>query len=356
MSVAATAVAGCAVGADATPTWIAMAAQTEVNAVWGAADDDAWIVGSRGGECVIARWNGVRATEIEHPPCGPALAVRGTSASDVWITTGGRESALQVLHWDGSALTVRYSEPAPARMLLAISTVGAGDVWFAGGTSRGESAGGGGDYPWVLHWDGARWDESPALRLQHNGSTASYARAIVARANGELWIEVPQREHWRHAAGAPLDQWTVASEPANGGAATVLVDAADGGVWTAFKQINVWDGGAGSFVRASEFGDAPATLQQGIALDREHAWFATELGVGPERCTSSGSAFSGISVNCGPSQRLAAIARWNGAAWSTTTLPEAYANARVAWREPTSGALWVRAMGKIGRLEASQLR
>ncbi|MBL8685469.1 MAG: hypothetical protein JNK05_40210 [Myxococcales bacterium] len=349
----------CAAHPEVVPASVALAADVSVASVWGAADNDVWIVGARNNECVIARWNGVTATEVAHPPCGWALAVHGTSASNVWVTTGGIDAPLRVLRWDGSAWSEAWSEPAPARTLRVIAATGPDDVWFAGGVSRTSSIGRPTtDRPWLLHWNGRAFEESPELDLRSTptSSPSTSPSGLVARANGELWLNGTNREVWHHAPGAPLTEWQFISPRTSGLSTDTLVDVADGSVWATSVTFTEWDSATRTFAPSSAAPQAPAALGRGVALDRSNAWFSTSIGVGPEQCSTSGSAFSGIGRSCGPSMILPAIARWNGAAWSTTTMPADFASGRVVWREPTSGALWIVARGRVGRVQRSQLR
>ncbi len=98
--------------------------------VWGAADDDVWIVGQGG---AILHWNGAALGPVESAVDArtPLLTVAGRAADDVYAV-GGLGNAV-VVHYDGSGWT-RLSDPAfdSAPGLAGVSVDADGTAFLVG--------------------------------------------------------------------------------------------------------------------------------------------------------------------------------------------------------------------------------
>jgi hypothetical protein len=106
-------------------------------ALWGAAPNDLWAVGSGGS---IRHWDGSSWTEEVSPTTSSLFEIWGSAADNVWAV--GAQGA--VVHWDGMTWTLNDTFPSP-QILQAVWTTGPNDVWAAGANRT------------AAHWDGALW-------------------------------------------------------------------------------------------------------------------------------------------------------------------------------------------------------
>ena len=124
------------------------------------------LVGTKG---AIAHWDGRALSAAKSPATKTLLAVRGTSATDVWAL--GEE----LVHWDGTTWTV---VDAPKKGLWR-GLCGAGkELWAVGGhPSRGPRS-----ESTLMRWrDGAWKPESP---IEGEPGLSS----CVVTSSGELWV------------------------------------------------------------------------------------------------------------------------------------------------------------------------
>jgi hypothetical protein len=101
--------------------------------LWGATDDDVWIVG-RGG--VVLRWDGRDLTPYDSPTDGDLESVWGSGPDDVWATGPGG-----MIRWDGRAWSMVTASATRAR-LDDVWALDACDAWAVGtsGTALRRSA------------------------------------------------------------------------------------------------------------------------------------------------------------------------------------------------------------------------
>lgn len=117
------------------------------NSVSAIANNDVWIVGSRG---LVLHWDGTAWTQVPQPLRGLSYSLNAVTAktnTDVWAVggadTGGANPPI-VMHWDGSTwrlISVPITEPAQLFYDVAVTS---DEVWAVGGTLSGVENG-----PWL---------------------------------------------------------------------------------------------------------------------------------------------------------------------------------------------------------------
>ena len=150
-----------------------------VNAIWGCATDDVWIVGP-----VVTHWDGHQLSYVEMPISpGGFRTVWGSGCHDVWA--GFIDDSLgsgRIARWDGAAWRTTESRPAEQ-----IAGTGADDVWSL---AQGQ----------LFQWSGlgaAMPRDSRALTLFSVGATAvgamsdSHAISVFSRGGATLPVPAP---------------------------------------------------------------------------------------------------------------------------------------------------------------------
>lgn len=138
-----------------------------LRALWGASDNDVWVVGDGG---LILRWNGIDVTRVDSPTYADLSDVWGSGPGDVWATGYGA-----LLHWDGARWSSWTSTVTDAHL---------NDVW-------GTDAGSGGPDVWAVGLGGT------ILRRAH-GSWSVVASGVAV-------------DLWGVAGSSPTDVWFVGS-------------------------------------------------------------------------------------------------------------------------------------------------
>jgi hypothetical protein len=123
--------------------------------VWGAADDDVWIVGIG---CAF-HWDGTTFREVDVGG-KPLLAVSGTASDDVWAVGGLVDTYLSyqgvILHWDGSAWSTAATS---IKGLTAVHAAARDAAWAVGSYEASNRI----PHGVVLRWDGSAWATEVAL-------------------------------------------------------------------------------------------------------------------------------------------------------------------------------------------------
>ena len=294
---------------------------------------------------------------------GVYTSVAALSASDGWavgwVGSGEYEAQLLVRHWDGTSWErVPAPHPGAASSLRSVSAVAPDDVWAVGQYHVGD----GHNRPLVLHWDGTSWQRTPITRV-HGG-----ASGVSVLAADDVWVVgVPDRsihpswaEHWDGSSWAPLalpshgaldavdavaddDVW-VAGTVGTGDDST-LVEHWDGASWTVEKTANpdpfhnVFQGisatstgdvfaagwcGHEEVRRAAQAAGGCGDSGQALLAER---WTGTRFTALAPPDIPDRSSFNGVDATSAGSAWFAGwagssalIARWDGTAWSTTTL------------------------------------
>ncbi len=351
------ALGGCAAVPEVDATPVAGDAISHRSLIWGASDNEAWIVGTHApsNAGAIARWDGQRATLVSHPPFVVPRVIAGTSARDVWVVTDGVMQPAQVLRWNGEQWSIVHTFEQSGLSIDSIVALAPDNVWIGGSTRTMINRANTQFTPWLARWDGTRFEQNlfnPTMQPR-----AQVVHSLVVHADGEAWLRASaDRATYHHPAGAPLTEWQrIADRESNGRGE--LIGASDGAVLLMNTQLSRWNDASQSFEPTSTAAllsaNGPA---RGVALGVNDVWTGGVEAYGPERCGLSGGALGGISWQCSPAGYFPALLHWNGARWSSTSLSPNFRPPHILWREPTSGALWVGDGALMGRVRADQLR
>jgi hypothetical protein len=119
--------------------------QGGLNAVWGSAADDVWVVGSDG---VIFHFDGKTLQPVPSTTTRSLHALSGTGPDDIWAA--GDEGT--TLHWDGNRF--EFIERWEIATILGINAIAPDNVWIVGliPTDR---------VGFVRHYDGVEWSTAP---------------------------------------------------------------------------------------------------------------------------------------------------------------------------------------------------
>jgi hypothetical protein len=150
-----------------------------LNGIWGASDNDIWIVGGNG---TLLHWEGFWKP-IPSPTMFNLTSVWGSSADQVWAVG----DATTVLKWNGVSWTPITVPGVPtSRLLWKVWGSGPNDVWVVG------------DSGLILNWNGFQWtvSNSNTTRLLFDvwGTAPDNVWAMgytsVRRYNGSTWLTV----------------------------------------------------------------------------------------------------------------------------------------------------------------------
>jgi hypothetical protein len=133
--------------------------------VWGTAGPRAVYVASSSG-AAIHRYDGATWTTLPEFD-GEPIALRGSSASDIWVATRGGP----LMHWNGTAWTNRSPAGTSIRFL---DVNAANDVWAIGHASNDPGTG------VIAHYDGATWTQWVTAQEIYN--------AIASAAPNDAWV------------------------------------------------------------------------------------------------------------------------------------------------------------------------
>jgi hypothetical protein len=120
-----------------------------VDSFWVGAEDQAWVVGSRG----AVRWNGRDWLRAEAPPRTGLLQVTATSIDDAWFL-GVRDGAVDgeavgtIVHWDGTVMHEVYA--MKHGKFVSLWANAPDDVWASSDSLAPDAE------PSV-HWNGKEW-------------------------------------------------------------------------------------------------------------------------------------------------------------------------------------------------------
>ncbi len=183
-------------------TWKTMFDQDgnyEFLGAWGASDSDVWFAGGNGS---LVHWDGANMTPMPLSTQDSLFAVRGSSATDVWLA-GNTNEDLTVRHWNGSAWSVAYTGSG---FITSLYVASPSDVWGVGWEGS------------AVHYDGSTWTSMTLPRDVGSiwGSSASDIWAVgyfgaVLHYDGAAWSFVPiTEESFAGVSGSgALDVWMV---------------------------------------------------------------------------------------------------------------------------------------------------
>jgi hypothetical protein len=146
-------------------------------ALYAAADNDIWAVGTEANAGAVLHWDGGAWSHAQDASLPPLYAVAGSSANDVWVGGGSFQSIALYRHMNGGWQAApdgvsSTSAEGPIRALLVESPT-AIHVATDGVNFRD-----------LLLFDGARWsDEDQQLIFSASAQVVS----LVAAPNGDIW-------------------------------------------------------------------------------------------------------------------------------------------------------------------------
>ncbi|MCA1845243.1 MAG: hypothetical protein LC792_19035, partial [Actinobacteria bacterium] len=162
------------------------------------APDDAWAVGS-----IVEHWDGTRWSIAYVPPPGQHFnAVDADASDDVWAVGGYFQPF--VAHWDGASWA---ESPAPVvppgqSPIASVAAVSDMDVWIVGTAAAPPPQKIGHNHAFARRWDGTVWH--PAVLpnvLPREGLEGLGLEAVAARGPDDVWLlgsmlRRPVTEHW----------------------------------------------------------------------------------------------------------------------------------------------------------------
>ncbi len=184
-----------------------------LDGVWGAAPNDVWAVGERGG---ARHYDGRSWTPASVGTIVDLQSISGSAADDVWAV--GAHGT--IVHWDGQAWHEARSKTRTD--LFAVWVGGRDDAWVTGAEGT------------ILHWDGATWEAVPS-------PTRHGIARIAASSPHDIWAsgDTGTLVHYDGKAWSRIDVGT--NENLNG-----VYPAAADDVWVVgfHSVIRHWDGKA----------------------------------------------------------------------------------------------------------------
>lgn len=188
-------------------TAVPLPAGTVMEGVSASSTRDAWAVGyTPDGTPQSARWSGAdgegrwTAVPVHAPDPSYPRAVDARSADDAWIVGGAGRPVRRAMawHWDGSAWrpvrvpAVPGIAPGVSSELVAVSALAADDVWAVGVSG---SAGGdvGSTRSLVVHWDGRTWSGEVPMPggegvAGESADSGSVLSDVAALGPDDVWV------------------------------------------------------------------------------------------------------------------------------------------------------------------------
>lgn len=321
--------AGAAAGASCTPTWRLVTTpagqdtQPVLTSVTELSAHDLWMTGDDGPAPWVLRSNGKSVEAATPPPAipGEAYTIGKTSfASDSegWALAGGVTSFAERWHggrWTMTQLAVSPDPVNKGQFLSDLATLSADDAWAVGDTYQaGKNIFPGATLLGALieHWDGTGWTIVANPVAERAGASLN---AIDARSATDVWAVgrqddgnggvVPLAEHFDGIS------WTVVPTPA--GAPPAALDAvsatAVNDVWAVGGQTQA--GTANTAVPFVEHFDGTAWHVATGLPDVGNAKLTGVYASGPDDVWALAQIPGAANL----------LLHWDGASWSTTTLP-----------------------------------
>lgn len=171
----------------------------QLMAVSGTGPDDIWAVGwdydARNGyiRAIFVHWNGSEWSASRTPGLTPSLgianSVTAVSSNDVWAAGEAADGPEDITwHFDGTTWT-QIPAPSPDSSestvdhLEGISSSRSGNIWAAGYEVTNVDAKE--IIPYVLHWDGNKWDLTYVPNPNEYGS---YLFGVLVISDSDVWI------------------------------------------------------------------------------------------------------------------------------------------------------------------------
>jgi hypothetical protein len=245
--------------------------ESTLRAVSAVSPSDIWAVGQyfdgTALRTLTVHWDGAAWTQVPSPNVSGTtidnlVAVRATSATDVWAvgnyTNSSNVSQTLIVHWNGSAWALVPSPdpggPARDQELDSVAGVSAKDAWAVGFYYNG-----GFDQSIILHWNGTSWKQQKSpdpgsqgtflYGVRASSPTNAWAagssyngtadKTLIVHWNGSAWKQVKtpnpggpaQSNDLSAAAVTPTGDAWAAGEFATGTGMRTLVLHLDGPAW-----------------------------------------------------------------------------------------------------------------------------
>jgi hypothetical protein len=299
-------------------SWSSVSLMPELRSTWAIAPDDAWAVGADG---AAWHWNGAWSP-TDTGTTAAITAVWGAASDDVWSLA----SDSTVRRWGGASWatqSITTSDP-----LAAIGGTGSSNVWVSNAPNNLTDGGSGGpsNAGEMFHWEGSGWTSS-AVPLGEG--TASWIQAIWANSASDVWAVGYQAKPNPFAGSTALvthwngTDWSI-QDTQLATATTVATEYTY--VW-ASSASDVWVAGSAAGTRQ---GGTPTPVTAAVAHWNGSAWTDETLGgtlatlVGAGALWGSGPSDAWLAGHLSGSLE-ASFLHWNGSAWSTSAiLPDAW--------------------------------
>jgi hypothetical protein len=150
--------------------------------------DDAWAVGSTGGNsAAILHWKGATWGKVAVPDAkgGDLAAVSAPAANDAWAVGSAHTGTTNLaLHWNGTTwASVTVPNPGGSDtidQLTGVSALSPDDVWAVGTEHSAHT----GDFnAMILQWNGTAWSQSSLPALGNNAGL----NAVDALSPDDVW-------------------------------------------------------------------------------------------------------------------------------------------------------------------------
>jgi hypothetical protein len=156
---------------------------------WGSGSNDVWLgLVSSLKPTVLhfdgTKWEATKVVDMNTFGLSPPMGLSGTGPSDIWAILPGQ--AAQIVHWDGSAWSVRFLGSGTFQPLATWDS-GPNDVWAVGapGTTDNFVVGTGyvkGPVSNMIHWDGQVWSAAANVT-----GTPTSLSAIWGSGPDDIW-------------------------------------------------------------------------------------------------------------------------------------------------------------------------
>src|SRR5215469_2725017 len=170
--------------------------EATLHAVAPVSPSDIWAVGEYNDGTALrtltVHWDGAAWTQVPSPNVSGTtidnlVAVRATSATDVWAvgsyTNSNNVSQTLILHWNGSAWKLVPSPdprgPARDQELTSVASVSPKDAWAVGFYYNGSF-----DQSIILHWNGTTWKQQ---KSPDPGSQGTFLEGVRASSPTNAW-------------------------------------------------------------------------------------------------------------------------------------------------------------------------
>ena len=255
----------------------------------------------------------------------------GSSSSDIWAVGGPEDGSVSTIeHWDGSAWSIVPSPSVPGskgNTLFAVTVDSMTDAWAAGFYTNLN----GGGQSLVEHWDGISWTAFPqqfhfflaAISIAPGDANSAWAVGSAVHCGNHCRYSTPFSEHWNGT------RWRAVPVPYTRSSAELsgVLSLRGGTAWAVGSQSDI-------------IGDSSHPL----ILHEVGGTWSTVKGVGPIGVpfAIAGTSESDIWI-VGVRQYWLGpiIVHWNGASWTSMSVPHPNGTWPTAISETSATDIWI---------------